>query len=107
MRLSNRKWNLAAFPRTKMKLRHASPAAILLGVIGLCAIPAHGQIVSYLDSSGKQVFVNADPPRPARHGRPSLVKTAVGPNGEVRTPQPQSEASAPDAAAIQPNRDKI
>jgi soluble lytic murein transglycosylase-like protein len=107
MRLSNRKWNLAAFPRTKMRLRHASPAAILLGIIGLCAMPAHAQIVSYLDSSGKRVFVNADPPTPARHGRPSLVKAAVGPNGELRTPQSQSEASAQDAAAIQANRDKI
>jgi len=107
MRLSNRKWNLAAFPRTEMSPRHAYPAAILLGVIGLCAMPAHGQIVSYLDSSGKRVFVNADPPPPARHGRPSLVKAAVGPNGEVRTTQPQSEASAQDAAAIQANRDKI
>jgi soluble lytic murein transglycosylase-like protein len=35
------------------------------------------------------------------------VKTAVGPNGEVRTPQPQSEAASQDAAAIQANRDKI
>ncbi len=43
---------------------------ILVGMLVLCAIPAHGQIVSYMDSNGKRVFINADPkPVPVRPGK--------------------------------------
>ncbi len=49
-----------------MKWRQFKTVGILLGTLVLCAIPAHGQIVSYMDSDGKRVFINADPTPAAR-----------------------------------------
>jgi soluble lytic murein transglycosylase-like protein len=43
--------------------RISNSVVILLGLLVLCSIPANAQIVSYLDSAGKRVFINADPPR--------------------------------------------
>ncbi len=45
---------------------------ILLGALTLATIPARGQIVSYMDSNGKRVFVNADP-APA----PKVTKASI------------------------------
>ena len=40
----------------------SSSVVILVAMLVLSGVPAHGQIVSYLDSSGKRVFVNAEAP---------------------------------------------
>jgi hypothetical protein len=56
--------------------RLSNSVAMLLGMLVLCTIPAHGQIVSYLDSSGKRVFINADPPHVAAQAKGSLSKTS-------------------------------
>ena len=53
---------------TRLTLFQIRPG-ILLGMLVLCTIPAHGQIVSYLDSSGKRVFINADPTPAARQAK--------------------------------------
>lgn len=90
-----------------MKRRQLLASAILLGIIGLCAIPARAQIVSYLDSSGKRVFVNADPPPKVHSKRPSLVKAVMGRDGLVHNPQVEAEKAAEEAAALQENREKI
>ncbi len=52
--------------------------AILLGMIGLCAISAHGQIVSYRDDAGKMVFINADP-KPVKRPATSTAKATISP----------------------------
>ena len=39
----------------------SSSVVILVGMLVLWAIPAHGQIVSYMDANGKRVFINAEP----------------------------------------------
>jgi soluble lytic murein transglycosylase-like protein len=55
-----------------MRWRHVNPIGILLWTLALCAIPAHGQIVSYRDSEGRRVFINADPIPATR-----TVKTSI------------------------------
>ena len=107
MCLSNRKQNRNAFPEPNMTWRQSKTVGILLGTLVLCALPAHGQIVSYLDSGGKRVFVNADPNPPARVTKTSLrgFKSAAG-----TTPYTtQSPAAVPPelAAAELANRQKI
>jgi soluble lytic murein transglycosylase-like protein len=80
---------------------------ILFGMMILCVIPARGQIVSYMDSSGKRVFINADQ-RPA-------VRQAKGPLAGAETlgaTTPRrtkiSPIASPLASAVaQANRDKI
>jgi len=77
---------------------------ILLGTLALCSVPAQGQIVSYLDDSGKRVFVNANPayvPRPAR----TILPRGFSPTGNASrtTPAVSPEMSAAELA----NRQKI
>ena len=55
----------------------SSSVAILVGMLVLWALPARGQIVSYVDSSGKRVFINADPLPAARLSKTPLLKTAA------------------------------
>ena len=55
-----------------MNWRLLKTVGILLVTFGLCAIPASAQIVSYKDSAGRRVFINADP-APAAHA----VKTSM------------------------------
>ena len=78
---------------------------ILMEMLVLCAIPAHGQIVSYKDSGGKRVFINADP-KPARpSGTPLLMNASTG-NG-LRTTQMTFAESLQVSAAERNNREKI
>jgi len=78
---------------------------ILMEMLVLCAIPAHGQIVSYRDSGGKRVFINADP-KPARpSGTPLLMNASTG-NG-LRTTQMTFAESLQVSAAERNNREKI
>jgi soluble lytic murein transglycosylase-like protein len=55
-----------------MRWRQFKSAGILLWTLGLCAIPAQGQIVSYINTEGKRVFINSDPTPAAR-----TVKTSM------------------------------
>ncbi len=44
-------------------------AGILLIILVLCAIPASGQLATYVDDHGKRVFINADEPASRPRGR--------------------------------------
>ena len=107
MRLSNRKQNRNAFPKPNMKWRQSKTVGILLGALALCALPAHCQIVSYLDSGGKRVFINSDPNLPARVTKTSLrgFKSAAGTT--PFTTQTPAAVSPELAAAELANRQKI
>src|SRR6267378_7316080 len=90
-----------------MKWQQYKAVGILLGTLALCALPAHGQIVSYMDSGGKRVFVNADPTPAARVTKtfPRGFKSAAG--TKPLTTQTPDAASPELAAAEQANRQKI
>src|ERR1019366_8974233 len=82
-------------------------AGILLVMTVLCTIPAHGQIVSYLDSSGKRVFINADPPHTVRRAKASLAGAGTTTGMASRTTQISPIASPVLSAAAKANREKI
>jgi soluble lytic murein transglycosylase-like protein len=108
MRLSNRKQNHTAFSELIMRRRHSKTSGILLGILVLCTVPAHGQIVSYLDSSGKRVFINADPSPPVpRRAAPVITGAAATVGTTSHTTQTTPVASAILGAAAQGNREKI
>ena len=81
-------------------------AGILLGMMILCTIPAHGQIVSYMDSGGKRVFINSDPAPAARPSRTPLLKTAAT-GITPHTTQTLFAASSEMSAIERANRVKI
>jgi soluble lytic murein transglycosylase-like protein len=88
----------------------SNSVAILLGILALCTIPAHAQIVSYMDSSGKRVFINADPPHVTVKAK-KQASTAYGVPGFTKialrgTQHPILAAPALSAAASA-NRAKI
>jgi len=90
-----------------MKWQQYKAVGILLGTLALCALPAHGQIVSYMDSGGKRVFVNADPTPAARVTKtfPRGFKSAAG-TKPLTTQTPAAEP--PELAAAElANRQKI
>jgi soluble lytic murein transglycosylase-like protein len=82
-------------------------AGILLAMMILCSIPAHGQIVSYMDSNGKRVFINADPPAAVRPARASLsgagASTGMASHATLVSPL----TSPVLTAAAKANREKI
>ncbi len=79
---------------------------MLVGMLVLWAIPAHGQIVSYRDDSGKRVFINSEPASTTRSSRIPLLKTAA--NGAALRTTQSSFATSPEMSAIdQANREKI
>ncbi len=73
----------------------------------MCANPAQGQIVSYLDSSGKRVFVNADPKPLGRKAKPSVPGAASAANTPPGTTQSPPSPSAYMGAEEAANREKI
>jgi soluble lytic murein transglycosylase-like protein len=86
----------------------SNSVAILVGTLVLCAVPAQGQIVSYMDSDGKRIFINSNPaiyiPKPVKTVVPKGF-TLLG--NASRTTQ-NSSAAAPDMSAVeQANRQKI
>jgi soluble lytic murein transglycosylase-like protein len=85
----------------------ANSVLILVGVLALCPDAAHGQIMSYLDDSGKRVFVNANPNFAPRSARTPLPKGFTPTGAASRTTQNSSEASSPLSAAEEANREKI
>ena len=77
-------------------------ATLALWAVSFCAIPAHSQIVSYRDDSGKRVFVNSDPAPPKPSKVPLLRTSADG--SMPRSPR----FSIPEMSALErANRDKI
>ena len=78
-----------------------------MGILVLCAIPAHGQIVSYLDSSGKRIFINADPAPVPRRATPVIAGGAATAQTTLHTTQTPPGASPILGAAAQINREKI
>lgn len=81
--------------------------SLLLGILILCVIPAKAQIVSYMDSDGKRVFINADPPRIIEPAKGSPLKAAGITKISYRTTQHPFLTPPELSAAAQANRDKI
>jgi soluble lytic murein transglycosylase-like protein len=84
----------------------SSSLVFLLGMLGLWTVPAHGQIVSYKDSSGKRVFINSDPVPVSRPSKIPLLKTSATGVG-LRTTQNSFAASSEMSTAELANREKI
>ena len=84
----------------------SSSVAILVGMLALWALPARGQIVSYVDSSGKRVFINSDPVPAARISKTPLLKTAAT-GITPHTTQTSFPASSEMSALELANREKI
>lgn len=105
--LSYRKQNRTASPKPSMRWRHSKTVGILLGTLVLCAIPAHAQIVSYLDSSGKRVFINADPKPAGKKAKPSLPGAPPTANASPQTTQNQPSPSLHFGQEEEANREKI
>ena len=84
----------------------SSSVVILFGILVMCTVPAHGQIVSYRDDSGKRVFINSEPASTIRPSRIPLLKTAA--NGTALSTAQTSFATSPEISlAEQANREKI
>jgi len=85
----------------------SSSVVILVAMLVLSGVPAHGQIVSYMDASGKRVFVNAEAPNAApRPSRTPVLKTAA--TGFMpRTSQTSLAGSSEMSTAEMANREKI
>jgi soluble lytic murein transglycosylase-like protein len=98
-----------------MALSLSKTAGILLGFICVCTIPAYGQIVSYLDSNGKRVFINADPPPSLRQAKASIAESTSLAGIAPRATQTSASASSTiqgtiqsvTSAAVLANREKI
>ena len=90
-----------------MRRRLSKTSGILLRILVLCTVPAHAQIVSYLDSSGKRVFINADPAPVPRRAAPVIMGEAAAARTILHTTQTPPAASPMLRAAAQANREKI
>ena len=55
-----------SFPRAMMHKRATLTACLILATLLLCAKPSSAQIAKVVDDSGRQFFVNAEPPRTAK-----------------------------------------
>lgn len=73
----------------------------------MAAIPAHGQIVSYVDSDGKRVFVNADPVPAPKVTKASIQGSPSALTSKPFTTQTPSGASSLMTAEALANRQKI
>jgi soluble lytic murein transglycosylase-like protein len=85
----------------------SNSVAILMGVLVLCTIPAHAQIVSYMDSSGKRVFINADPAPVAKQAKSALSRASGITKIAFHSTQHFLNATPELSAAALANRDKI
>jgi soluble lytic murein transglycosylase-like protein len=84
----------------------SNSVVILLGVLVLWAVPAHGQIVSYMDASGKRVFINAEPAPAPRSSKTPLLNT-VPPGFTPRMTQASFTAPSEMSTFERNNREKI
>lgn len=80
-------------------------ATLVSWAITFSATPAQGQIVSYMDGSGKRVFVNSDPAPPKAAPKVPLLRTSA----DGVTPRtPRTAFSTPEMSALErANREKI
>jgi len=100
------KQNRFAFPKLSYMRSFSKSVVILMGILTLWGIPAHGQIVSYLDSDGKRVFVNSDPVPVPRPLKAPVLKTAA--TGFVSRSTPSSFSRSSEMSAVElANREKI
>ncbi len=84
----------------------SNAVVVLVGMMVFWAVPAHGQIVSYMDANGKRVFINSEPNPPARVSRTPFLKTAA--NGITpRTIQTSFSVPTELSAFERANREKI
>src|ERR1700681_1783110 len=87
-----------------MKLYFYS-TAISLAMVALCAVPTHGQIVSYRDDSGRRIFINANPV--PLGGKPQVTKAVLNRGNVFQTTRGQASASVTNEVATQVNRERI
>jgi soluble lytic murein transglycosylase-like protein len=83
-----------------MRTRLNAALGLLTAALVWSASPAHGQVASYVDESGKRVFVNADPPaRPqvALAKRTPAVRPAATP---AAAPARSGSSSSPSREAL-------
>lgn len=79
-------------------------AFILMATMAFWAIPAHSQIVSYLDAGGKRVFVNSDPAPPRASSKVPLLRTGA----DGVTQRSHSHSTPAEMSALErANREKI
>ena len=84
----------------------SSSVAILVATLVLGVIPARGQIMSYLDSNGKRVFVNAEVSAAPKPARVPFLRTAA--TGVMPRSTQVSFATSTELSALQlANREKI
>lgn len=89
-----------------MSRSRTNSVVFLIGMLAFCVIPARGQIVSYLDSTGKRVFINADPRPVAKPTKP--LQAAPTAQAKIPSTGKISTAASPEAfAEEQANRQKI
>lgn len=62
-------------------------AVICLVLLGICAAPAGAQVASYLDVTGKRVFINTAPPAPKKPD-PVAAKPETGKEAAIPAPAP-------------------
>jgi soluble lytic murein transglycosylase-like protein len=89
-----------------MRRPHHKTSGILLVIMVLCALPARAQIISYLDSNGKRIFINAEPAAVGRHARPVMGAAAMA-STRSNTTENASNLSSGPGVAVQANREKI
>jgi soluble lytic murein transglycosylase-like protein len=68
-------------------------ASIVMIILGLCAIPAHAQLASYVDGNGNLIFINADPP-PTRRATKSSLKSPPASAAKATGEEPSGSPSA-------------
>lgn len=84
----------------------SSSVAILVATLVLGVIPARGQIMSYLDSNGKRVFVNAEVSAAPKAAKVPFLRTAA--TGVLSRSTQASFANSTELSALQlANRQKI
>jgi soluble lytic murein transglycosylase-like protein len=87
--------------------KYFNSALILLTMLALYTAPASGQIVSFVDDSGKRVFVNAETRTVGQRARTLQAGSSVPAGFMPRIPQTWTAAPALNTAAVLENRGKI
>jgi soluble lytic murein transglycosylase-like protein len=90
-----------------MRRGTSTTVAILLGIIGFCSLSVQAQVVSYVDATGKRVYINANPKPVAKMARVVASKGASGAAAGARTTPGQPAASSDGEAVAQAERGQI
>lgn len=67
-------------------------ACIVLILLGLCVIPAHAQLATYVDGHGNLVFTNPDPPAP--QNAPAETRSKLSANRQTTPGGPAASVAA-------------